>query len=146
MPPRPIARSVARFMMRCPVPDSERRPNGFTLIEVMVVIAILGLLAALIVPNVTHSHETAMQKKAEVDLHSIADAVRMYWIENHHLPTWTDLVTPDAHGHPRLEDVRDPWDHAYVLAAGPTPSTMEIRCLGPDGVEGTEDDLVAQAR
>jgi len=125
---------------------SARRRDGFTLIEIMVVIAILGLLATLIVPSVLRNHEEAMKRKADVDLHSIADAVRMYWLDNHRLPTWTDLVTPDAQGHPRIEDMRDPWDHEYVLGPGVSASTMEVRCLGPDGQQGTEDDLVVMAR
>jgi general secretion pathway protein G len=115
----------------------------------LLAIAVLWLIAGLTVPTVIGAPDQAPRQKAQTDLYILAAVVRLYRIKHHHEPSWADLVTPDADGHSLIDGfdvMRDPWGHAYVLAPGGSASTTEIRCLGPDGVEGTEDDLVAQAR
>jgi general secretion pathway protein G len=120
--------------------------GGFTLIEIMVVIAILGLLATLVAPNVIRAHDDAMVQKANADLRTIADAARMFRIQNHRPPTLAELCAPDAKGRPWLEGPpRDPWGHDYqirVLDRG----DFEVVSLGPDGSENTEDDISSRDR
>jgi len=116
--------------------------GGFTLIEIMVVIVILGLLATLVVPNVIGASEEAKVQKARTDVHNIADAVRMYKIRNNKTPnSIEELTQPDSKGKPFIEDVgKDPWDHEYVIH-DLDRGDFEVISLGPDGNEGTDDDI-----
>ena len=123
-----------------------RVDRGFTLIEIMVVIAILGLLATMVAANVIRHHDDAMTTKATVDVKTIVDAAKTFYLQQHRMPTWAELTEPDRNGHVWLEAASDPWHHDYVLVAGDTPGTLTVRCSGPDGVEGTEDDIVATVR
>jgi general secretion pathway protein G len=122
-----------------------RRPRdqgGFTLIEIMVVIVILGLLATLVVPNVLGISEDAKVQKARTDVHNLADAVKMYKIRNNKTPTSIeDLTQADGKNKAYIETVpKDPWDHEYVIR-DLERGDFEVLSLGPDGNEGTEDDI-----
>jgi len=115
--------------------------GGFTLIEIMVVIVILGLLATLVVPNVLGMSEEAKREKARTDVHTIASEVTRYKILNNKLPTIEDLTTPDAKGKAFIENMtKDPWDHDYVIRELER-GNFEVISFGPDGNEGTEDDI-----
>lgn len=57
-------------------------------------------------------------------------------------PTLADLLAPDAHGQARIENSRDPWQRDYVLHPGERAAEFRALSLGPDGIEGTEDDIV----
>ena len=76
-----------------------RRPSqrGFTLVEIMVVVVILGLLATLVVPNVLGASDEANLKKAKVDVAALKGTVDMYLLRSgsRELPTWDILITPD---------------------------------------------------
>jgi general secretion pathway protein G len=121
---------------RCP-PDQ----GGFTLIEIMVVIVILGLLATLVVPNVLSMGEDAKKEKARTDVVSIASVAKLYKLNNNKVPTIEDLNTADAKGKTYLENlVKDPWDHDYVIRELER-GNFEVISFGPDGNEGTEDDI-----
>jgi general secretion pathway protein G len=127
---------------RCPRDRFPCDQGGFTLIEIMVVIVILGLLATLVVPSVLGASDEAKVQKARTDVHTIADAVRMYKIRNNKTPnSIEELTQPDAKGKPFIEDVgKDPWDHEYVIH-DLERGDFEVISLGPDGNEGTEDDI-----
>ena len=115
--------------------------GGFTLIEIMVVIVILGLLATLVAPNVVHVHDDAMQQKAKADVRAIADAARMFRIQNHRPPTLAELCAPDAKGRIWIESLpRDPWGQDYRIRPGDR-GDFEVVSLGPDATENTEDDI-----
>ena len=95
------------------------RSAGFTLIEIMVVVVILGLLAGLVVPNVVHSAHTARCTKAATDCATIAAAARQFLVEKGRLPALEELVRRE-HGRSYLEKIpADPWGTDYVLRAGP---------------------------
>ena len=121
--------------------------SGFTLIEIMVVVVILGLLATLVVPAVMESGEEAAATKAKADVRVIAEQVRMYYLKKHKLPqSLEELVTPDDKGNQLLQELpKDPWDHDYILRTGDRAKDFEVISSGPDGVENTEDDISSKA-
>ena len=65
----------------------KRRQSGFTLLEVMVVIVILGILASLVVPNLMGNKEKADQQKAVSDIVALENALDMYKLDNNRYPT-----------------------------------------------------------
>ena len=133
-----------------------RRPSheqGFTLLELMVVIVIIGLLATVVVVNVLPSRDKAMVEKAKADIALIEQALEMYRLDNFTYPGTAQglgaLVQPPAGladparyrrgGYiKRLPD--DPWGRAYQYANPGTRSEVDIFSLGADGQPGGEDD------
>ena len=124
-----------------------RAEAGFTLVEIMVVVVILGLLATLVVQNVMGASDTAREKKAQSDVRSIADAVRMYRVNNGKLPESLDVLTQSDSGRPLLEELpKDPWEHDYMLRQGDRPNEFEVISMGPDGSENTDDDISSKQK
>ncbi|PSW13119.1 type II secretion system protein GspG [Photobacterium sanctipauli] len=129
----------------------QRKQRGFTLLEVMVVIVILGVLASLVVPNLLGNKEKADQQKVVTDITALEQALDMYKLDNSVYPT-TDqgldaLVTkPTSSPEPRnYRDngyirrlPKDPWgyDYQYVMPGEHGP--VDIFSLGADGQEGGE--------
>ena len=125
--------------------------RGFTLIEILVVVVIIGILGALIVPNVIGRGDQARLTAARNDLRAVANALDMYHLDNHQYPT-TDqgleaLVSKPA-GFPEPKNYNsdgylkkapvDPWGTPLVYLS--TGNKFELRSLGADGVEGGEGD------
>ncbi len=118
------------------------RTAGFTLIEIMVVITILGLLATLVVPNLVNNVEESKSTKTRTDTVAIAQAAKLFFVRRGRLPTLDDLTARDGDNPPALEHLpRDPWDHDYVLRQGRTRDEFEVLSAGPDGQLDTEDDI-----
>ena len=120
------------------------RPHlaGFTLIEVMVVVAILGLLATLVVQNVIPQHEESKVTKARTDVATLTAAAKMFLLQRGRVPALPDLVARDGSRPPMLDDLpRDPWDHDYELLTGPAKDEFAVVSAGPDGQLGSEDDI-----
>ncbi len=132
-----------------------RRPGeqGFTLLELMVVIVIIGLLATVVVVNVLPSRDRAMVEKARADISLIEQGLEMYRLDNFSYPQTQDglaaLVQPPASlsdpsryrrgGYlKRLPD--DPWGRPYQYAFPGTRGDMDVFSFGADGVPGGEDD------
>lgn len=130
--------------------DGER---GFTLVELMVVIVILGLLATIVVINVLPSQDRAMTQKAKADIALIEQAVEMYRLNNMTYPATGDglqaLVAPPA----TLTDPTryqaggyikklpsDPWGRAYLYASPGQHGAFDISTLGADGAPGGEGE------
>lgn len=122
--------------------------GGFTLVEIMVVVVILGLLATLVVQNVVGASDTAREKKAQTDVATIANAVRSYRVNNGKYPDSLEvLAQKDDRGRSELEDLpKDPWDHDYILREGDRPNQFEVISMGPDGSENTEDDISSKPK
>lgn len=124
--------------------------RGLTLIEIMVVVAILGLLSAMIVPNVIGQGEKAKVDIARANMSSIANALKMYKLDNNGYPTTEEgleaLVerpssadkgeyNPDGY----LDQVpEDPWGNPYVYISPGVDGPYDLYSLGADGVEGGE--------
>lgn len=132
--------------------QSNKKQSGFTLLEVMVVIVILGILASLVVPNLLGNKEKADQQKAVSDISALEQALDMYKLDNSVYPT-TDqgleaLVSKPA-GSPEPRNYRDggyikrlpldAWGSEYQYMSPGDNGTVDIFTLGADGQEGGED-------
>ena len=136
------------------VEDDKRKPNGFTLVELMVVIFILGLLTTIVVINVLPSQDRAMTEKARADISILGQALEMYRLDNLTYPTSADglraLSAPPASlpGSSRyrkggyikkLPD--DPWGRPYQYDnPGRRGPGFDLYSLGADGAPGGEDE------
>ncbi|WP_104400187.1 type II secretion system major pseudopilin GspG [Vibrio penaeicida] len=130
---------------------SNKKQSGFTLLEVMVVVVILGILASFVVPNLLGNKETADQQKAITDIVALENALDMYKLDNSVYPS-TDqgleaLVSkPSASPEPRnYRDggyirrlPNDPWGNEYQYLSPGDNGTIDIFTLGADGQEGGE--------
>ena len=127
--------------------------QGFTLIELMVVVVILLILASLIGPRIMGRPEEARRMKAKVDIHSLETALKLYSLDNGAYPTTEQgleaLVAPPAVGQlPQnwrqggyLEKGRvpnDPWGHAYIYLSPGVRGDYDITSYGADGAPGGE--------
>jgi general secretion pathway protein G len=127
-----------------------QRQKGFSLIEIMVVIVIMGLLLSYVAPKVFQNVEKAQQQKIQADFSSIKTALANYRLDNYVYPTSEQgleaLVTkPQVAPEPRgwrsegyLDKVpQDPWQREYLyLSPGENGRPYEIYTLGADGVRG----------
>jgi len=132
-----------------PKPPRRSAENGFTLVELMVVIVIIGLLSTLVAFTVIPQLGRANGQKAKVDIATLEQAVEMYRLNNVTYPGTADglkaLVTPPASladpsryqagGYvKKLPD--DPWGRPYVYAAPGQHGAFDIYTLGADGAPG----------
>ncbi len=119
-----------------------RLEKGLTLIEVMIVIAILGLLATVVVVNVVGQLDDAKVDVADAKLTQIQNAVTAYRIKNGSPNDLKQLLNPKR-GTPLIkkeQDLLDPWDNEIIYKKGKRNSYTLIS-KGPDGQMGTEDDI-----
>jgi general secretion pathway protein G len=129
--------------------------KGFTLIEIMVVIIILGLLATLVIPNITGYTEKAKREKARADIASLEGALELFKADNGFYPTTEQgldalIVKPSTGripakwmegGYFKKGVPLDPWGNRYAyFAPGRRGEGYEIVSLGTDGQE-SEDDV-----
>ena len=128
---------------------SSRPLRGFTLIELMVVIVILGVLAALIVPKVMSRPDEARVTAAKQDLASIAQALKLYKLDNMRYPSTdqglmalvkkptTPPEPPNWKGNGYLEKLpKDPWGNPYQYLQPGQHGDFDIMSLGADGAPG----------
>jgi len=111
--------------------------KAFSLMELMVVIIILGLLAAFVLPSLTGKSEDAKQKLTCVQMKSISQALKMYKIDNSSYPTTEDGLPKSYFEDGKLP--KDSWGNNYIYTAN--EDTFEIISFGANGNEGGEDDI-----
>ncbi|HQV79341.1 MAG: type II secretion system major pseudopilin GspG [Agitococcus sp.] len=125
--------------------------QGFTLIEVMVVVVILGILAAVIIPNVIGKDEQARRTLATTSLSNVANALEMYRLDNHKYPTTQEgleaLVNKAAsakvfpQGGYLKSLPNDPWDNPIqYVSPGTGGKSYDLYSFASDGQEGGEGD------
>lgn len=113
------------------------RQDGFTLIELMVVLVIIGLLATIVIINVLPAADRAAVTKAHADIATLEQGIEMYRLDNQHYPTTQEGLQVLVAGRyiPRLPE--DPWRHPYIYAApGEGGKPFRVATLGADGREG----------
>jgi general secretion pathway protein G len=125
------------------------RQRGFTLVEVMVVVAILGILAALIVPKIIGRSDDARIVAARQDVATLVAALKLYRLDNQRYPTTdqglkalvekptTDPIPSNWKAGGYLDRLpKDPWGHAYQFLQPGVKSELDIYSLGADGQPG----------
>ena len=125
-----------------------KQNNGFTLIEVMVVVVILGILAAVVVQRVLDRPDEARVTKVKQDILTLESALNLYKLDNFNYPGTDDgleaLVTKPANARKwkdggyiaRLPN--DPWDTPYQYLSPGVKGAIDIYSLGADKQEGGE--------
>ncbi len=126
-----------------------RLAAGFTLIELMVVLVIIGVLAALIVPNVLDRADDARSTAARTDVANIMQALKLYRLDNQRYPTAEQglqaLVAKPSSGpapgnwRPYLEKLpNDPWGRPYQYLNPGIKGEVDVMSFGADGQSGGE--------
>jgi general secretion pathway protein G len=126
-----------------------RVPRGFTLIEIMVVLVIIGVLAALIAPNVLNRAADARVTAARTDVNNLMQALKLYKLDNQRYPTSEQgleaLVRKPATGpdapnwKPYLDKLPpDPWGRAYQYLNPGLKGEIDVFSFGADGQPGGE--------
>jgi general secretion pathway protein G len=131
--------------------QNSRIRGAFTLIEIMVVVIILGLLAAFVVPNITGKSEEAKQKLVCVQMKSLNESLKMFKVDNGAFPTTQEglnalLVNPNPDEYTAYSPnayiegknlPKDPWNKPYIYLN--LEDSAELISLGSDGKEGGKD-------
>jgi len=126
--------------------------KGFSLIELMIVIIILGLLASLVMPNLIGQSEQAKQKLTCVQMHSLSDALKSFKVANGVYPTTAEglnalIVNPNSSVYTSYPTggfidgkkvPTDPWKNAYIYVK--ISNAFDIISLGADKKEGGSDE------
>lgn len=131
--------------------EAGRQQLGFTLLEIMVVVVILGILAALVVPNIISRPDEARIIAAKQDIASLMQALKLYRLDNQRYPTTeqglqalavkpaTSPVPPHWKAGGYVERLpKDPWGNAYQYLNPGLHGEIDVYSLGADGTSGGE--------
>ena len=132
----------------------KKNRQGFTLIEIMLVVIIIGILAAMVIPNFVGRGEEARRTAAKADVESnLSAALDLYEVDNGKYPTTEQGLAallekpspaPNKWNGPYLKKnkiPKDPWGHQYVYASPGehNQSEYDLSSYGPDGVKSQDD-------
>jgi general secretion pathway protein G len=130
--------------------SARQRARGFTLIEIMIVVVILGILAAIVVPKIMDRPAQAKMIASKHDIRTIENALNLYRLDNHTYPT-TDqglesLVQKPSNAKSWKEGgyidrlPKDPWGKEYQYLNPGTHGAIDIFSYGADGQQGGEGE------
>jgi len=129
-----------------------RRVHAFTLIELLLVLVILGVLAAVVVPKFTKRSEQARITAAKADIATVETVLDAFEIDNNRYPTTQEGLRalieqpsgmPNWKGYLKREIVNDPWGNPYVYTSPgqQNTDTYDLHSFGPNGQDGDADDI-----
>ena len=138
---------VRRQERRCTLVDRE---SGFTLVEMLVVITIIGLIMGIVGPRVLNYLATSKIKMARIQIESLSAAVDLYYLDNGHYPNLNDgldaLVhrpaADDSWNGPYLRSQKtpvDPWGYPYIFKVPGDHTPYEIASFGPAGPQDGDE-------
>src|SRR5262245_22947459 len=150
----------ARMRLPCRSRSRRRHQRGFTLVEILVVITIIGLIMALVGPRVLHYLSESKAKAAKIQIESLGSALDLFYLDIGRYPTSSEGLTAlvqrpgnlNAWNGPYLKGGAvpgDPWGQAYVYRSPGQHGTYDIISYGADGQEGgtgTASDIVSWAK
>lgn len=130
---------------------SSKQNRGFTLIEIMVVVVIIGILAGIVVPRIMDRPAEARITKARQDIRTLESQLNLYRLDNFRYPTTDqglEALVEEPTSSPRPENWRpymdripkDPWGNDYRYLQPGEHGEIDIYSLGADGREGGEGD------
>lgn len=132
--------------------SNRSREDGFTLLELIIVVTILVVLIGLVAPNIIGEPDKAKVAAAKIDIRNVSSSLQRYYLENYRYPTTEQglqaLVTRpegeptpknwDPNGYlPRLP--KDPWGNDYVYISPGERGAFDLYSYGRDGKEGGSD-------
>ena len=118
--------------------------RGFTLVELLVVVAIIGILGTIAIQNVVEHLKKANVTAAEATVKSLSEAVTTYYIKNKKLPNSLNLLVEGTDDDPPIVEggekaLYDPWDNELKFEV--RGKRFAVISAGEDGEFGTEDDI-----
>jgi len=133
--------------------NMKRSRSGFTLMELMIVIVILGLLASVVMPSIMGKGAEAKKKLVCIQMKNVSEALKMFNVDNGVFPTLEEglealVSNPDEEKYPSyassayFEDKKipkDSWGHKFIYV-NDEDDNYDIISLGADGKEGGKDD------
>ena len=138
--------------MQPQIPVPRRHMTGFTLIEIMVVVVIIGLLAAIVAPNVMNQLDRATEQRVQSDIGQIVSAIKLFRTQHFRYPTdeeGIEVLTGVVPALSELDERRvvqnldripvDPWGNAYLYRYPGDHGEYDVFTYGADGEEGGED-------
>ena len=148
--PVTLAMKISKPAMRArfPAPVRRRAALGFTLIEIMVVVVILGILAALVAPNIIRRVDDARVAKAKQDIRAYETALNLYRMDNFRYPTTeqglqalvkqpNDPTIKNWKAGGYIQNLRkDPWGNDYNYISPGSHGDYDLFTLGADGQPG----------
>ncbi|MDF1642722.1 MAG: type II secretion system major pseudopilin GspG [Pseudomonadales bacterium] len=128
------------------------RQRGFTLIEIMVVVVILGILASVVVPRIMDRPDTARITKARLDIQALESVLNQYRLDNFVYPSTEqglEALVEKPSGDPEPANwnksgyikslPKDPWNRPYLYLSPGEKGEFDLYSLGADGQSGGED-------
>ncbi len=141
-------------MSKQAIGNNRAKQFGFSLIEIMVVLFIIGMMAAFVAPQIFENQGTAQIKKAAVDIQTLEGQLEMYKLRTNRFPTTEQglealvsmpTIEPIPRNYPNEGFIKrlplDPWGNPYQLLSPGEIDNIDIYSFGPDMEEGTDDDI-----